>query len=217
MAPPAPKPLPPADPPPLIRKRVRRAIFSSALAARTSDGGPDVKRILDRFLACQPLTELPRVAERTLRYGLQVLVDGWIGMAPYAADQQSVLKAIQEIFGTNHLEQLHFAGCPSRDVGPGPRKDWRPWKPPPPRTPVLVLSDLGIGGPILDPDRSDPAEWLSFARDVRDAGCSLIALVPYEPRRWPRELTRSMTLIHWSERLTVGAIHRNAPPILRDD
>lgn len=210
MPPPRIMPMSPPAPQPLIGKRVRRAIFCSALATRMSDGPPDIDQILERFTSCRPLTDLPRLAERTLRYGVQVLVDCWIGMAPFSADQQSVLKAIRELFAPDRFEQLRFAGCPSRGVGPGARKDRRPWKPPRRRTPILLLSDLGIGGPMLDPDGSDPIEWLAFARKVREAGCPLIAFVPYEPRRWPKDLARSMTLVHWSERLTVGAIRRVA-------
>ena len=70
------------------------------------------------------------------------------------------------------------------------------------------VTDLGIGGPMLDRERPRTADWLAFARCALEAGHVLVAFVPYEATRWPRRLLRVMTLVHWSERTTVGAVRR---------
>jgi hypothetical protein len=70
------------------------------------------------------------------------------------------------------------------------------------------VTDLGIGGTALDDDHPTPGEWLQFAYQSRREGHLLLALVPYEATRWPPKLSRIMTLIHWSERTTVGAVRR---------
>ena len=206
MAPPAPQPPEPAAPLPLIRKRVQRAIFSAAAATAAGDGPPDVGRILDAFTRRRPLLHLPRLTEKTLRFGVQILADRGAGMTPFLADQQDAVKALRSIVAPDRCAHLRFTGCPARGAGTGPRDGWRPWSAPARRTVILLLTDLGIGGPVLDPDRAGPAEWLGFATAVQRAGCALAAFVPYEPARWPAELARAMTLIHWSERLTAGAI-----------
>lgn len=208
LPPPAKRPEARPARPALIKKRVRRAILSEALATRVLEGPPDLKRICNELTNCRPLAELPMLPLTTLRQGAQVLVDGWIGMAPFSADQQSMVQAISRMISRDRLELLRFAGCPTRGVGTGSRREWRRWQAPPRQTRVLVLSDLGIGGPLLDRDRANPSEWLEFAKQVRDAHCPIAALVPYKPARWPTELANSITLIHWSERLTAGAIRR---------
>jgi hypothetical protein len=73
---------------------------------------------------------------------------------------------------------------------------------------VVVITDLGIGGPVLSDDRAPVTEWLAFARRVVASRHPLIAFVPYEARRWPPRLARTMTLLHWSERTTVGEVRR---------
>lgn len=208
LAPRVKKPVAPPAPLPLIKKRVRRAILSAVLATRVLDGSPDLKRIFNELTSCRPLAELPMLPRTTLCQGAQVLVDGWIGMTPFSADQQGMVQAISRMIPPDRFELLRFAGCPTRGVGTGCRNEWSRWQAPPRHTRVLVLSDLGIGGPLVDRDRANASEWLEFAKQVRDAHCPITALVPYEPARWPTELANSITLIHWSERLTAGAIRR---------
>jgi hypothetical protein len=198
----------PPAPPALIKKHVRRAILSAALATHVPEGPLDLKRIFNELVNCRPLADMPRLPLTTLRQGVQVLVDGWIGMAPFSADQEGMVRAISRMIPPDRFELLYFTGCPTRGVGTGSPKDWYRWQAPPRHTRILVMSDLGIGGPLLDGDRSNAREWLIFAKQVQDACCPIAALVPYEPARWPTELANSITLIHWSERLTAGAIRR---------
>ena len=50
------------------------------------------------------------------------------------------------------------------------------------------------------------AEWLNFARLVRQNGSPLVALVPFSPVLWPDALARAMALVFWSERTTVHQV-----------
>jgi hypothetical protein len=163
-------------------------------------------RIIGTTARGRPLRQLPRLPRATLRRGVQVLADSRLGMAPFRTDQFDVLGALSTLLPSDRLEVFWFADCPGRGVGPGSREGWGDWTPPPQQSPILILSDLGIGGPIVDYDRADDDEWLAFATRAREAGCPTIALVPYEPARWPRRLCGAMTLVHWSERLTASAV-----------
>ena len=204
----APDPGDPPSPDPILPPLTRRGILSAALATRAPNGPPDLDRILDTLTRGAPLREIPRVQVPTLRMGAQVLVDSWAGMSPYTADRDQLLDGLRRILGPTRMEVLRFAGDPLRRAGAGPRTGWRPWRPPPPGTPVLVLSDLGIGGPPLDAERASVEAWVRFARGARDARCPVVALVPFGPARWPRALADAMLLVHWSERLTAGAVQR---------
>lgn len=193
---------------PLFDRVRRRGILSSTLATQVPEGDLDVARIVDTVSSGQPLANLPRLPVPTLRQGVQVLLDIGQGMDPFADDQRSLVKDLDNMLADVRLEVLRFTGCPSRGVlGPAATRT-RAWRLPPPGVPLLVVTDLGIGGPLLDHDRPTNAEWLDFAQGVRSAGHTLVGLVPYEASRWPTRLARAMALLHWSERTTVGAVRR---------
>jgi hypothetical protein len=199
----------PAPPPrPLFGPPSGRAILTATLSTSVAEGDVDIEAIVDTLTEARPVLDLPRLLTTTLRRGVQLLVDRGPGIVPFSADQLMFVGAIDDVLSDDRLEVLHFAGCPSRGVGPGPRSDWTEWTAPPSGTPVLAVTDIGLGGSPLDPDCSSPDEWLRFAHHVRDEGCALFALVPWEASRWPPALARAMTLLHWSERTTVGEVRR---------
>lgn len=195
-------------PPPLFDRVRRRGILSSALATCVDEGDLDMQRIMACASEGKPLAHLPRLPVPTLRQGVQVLLDVGEGMDPFAEDQRGLVLALDDVLADVRLEVLRFVGCPSRGVcGPSGSR-YRAWQFPPRGVPMLVVTDLGVGGPTLDPARGTSAEWAAFAHRLRQAQHVLVGLVPYEATRWPMRLARSMTLIHWSERTTVGAVRR---------
>jgi hypothetical protein len=198
--------LPP--PIPLFRPPRGRAILSTTLATVVNEGDIDLERVVDSLAEGQMLSSLPRLPSLTLRRGVELLIDRSAGIDPFRADIDGLVQSLDDILSDDRLEVARFAGCPSRGVGSGPRATWKPWTGTHPGTPVVVVTDLGIGGPAADRDRATTSEWLKFARRVRESGCELIALVPYEAGRWPPVLSRAMTVIHWSERTSVGSVRR---------
>lgn len=73
---------------------------------------------------------------------------------------------------------------------------------------MLLLTDLGLGGPPFSSERATWQKWLEFADVVRKAGCPLVACVPQSPSRWPPELKRVMKIVHW-DRPTTAAMVRH--------
>jgi hypothetical protein len=200
--------VPPPPPPPLFGPPRGRAILTATLATTVEEGDVDIDRVVRTLSERRPLGSLPRRPVPTLRRGVQLLLDIAAGMDPFRPDQTTLRDGLDDVLSDDRLEVLSFAGCPSRGVGPGARHSWRPWEPPPPGTPILAVTDVGIGGDPFDEDRASVGEWLEFAHRVRGDGYVLLALVPYEARRWPAVLTRAMTLLHWSERTTIGEVRR---------
>lgn len=199
---------PTRSPDPLFGRIQRRGILSAALATPVPEGELDVDEAIATLARLEPIRTLPRRLAPTLRRGVQLLLDIGAGMLPFLEDQRSLTAALDDILSDDRLDVLYFAGCPSRGVGPGARDEWRAWRPPPLGTPVLAVTDLGIGGPRLDDDRAGVAEWLAFAQHAAAEGYRLLALVPHQATRWPAQLERVMTLIHWSERTTVAPVRR---------
>jgi hypothetical protein len=129
-------------------------------------------------------------------------------MDPFLADQDGLIRQLDDILSDECLEVLYFVECPTRGVTDLPGESQRPWLAPPSGIPVLLVTDLGIGGPLVAEDRATIREWLRFSQTARRLGHTPIGLVPYEARRWPPLLARAMVLLHWSERTTAGEVRR---------
>jgi len=208
-----PSSLPPPDagpieaPPliPLFMPQWTRGILSAALATQADDGLLDIERVTEILARCEEVQRLPTLPSRTLGRGVQLLLDKSQAMMPFVRDQAWLLREIRSVVGTNKVEVLRFIGSPARGAGVGP-KPWSVYRPPPPRTPVVLLSDLGICQPLLAADWAGEEEWAEFAGLVCRADCPLIAFVPYKVARWPRSLTRLMTIVPWDRPTTAASV-----------
>jgi hypothetical protein len=197
-------PEPPVEP--LFLANWTRAILSSALSTNGDDGPLDFDRIAEALGRAEIPAQLPRLPRPTTRRGVQLLVDKAEAMTFFAGDQASLQEAARNAIGSDNVKVLRFAGCPPRGVRASAAEDWKPYAPPLPGTPVLLLTDLGVGRPMFSDERADEREWLAFASRVRRAGCPLVAFVPYEQRRWPRALRRAMTIVEWDRRTSAVTI-----------
>jgi hypothetical protein len=195
---------PPAEP--LFGGVRLRALLTAVLATDVSEGELDISEVIRRICARRPIAELPRLDVPTLRRGVQLLVDVGRGMDPYAQDRNPLVSHVRGIVPGDRISVLYFVGCPGRGCGAGPRKKWSPWRPPSSGTPVVALTDVGIGGPIFDPERGQTSEWLDFASQLKGLGNPLAALVPYSADRWPIPLTKVMLFLHWSERASARQV-----------
>ena len=191
---------------PLFVPNWTRAILSSALSTNGEDGPLDLDRIIEALGRAEIPARLPRRPRPTTRRGVQLLIDKSDAMTPFASDQNSIHKATRLAIGSDNVKVLRFVGCPSRGVRASALEEWKTYGPPPPGTPVLLLTDLGVGRPMFSTERADIDEWLGFAAQVRRAGCPLLAFIPYAPRRWPRALRRVMTLVQWDRRTSAVTI-----------
>jgi len=192
---------------PLFKPLWERNLITAAVVTRAPNGPVDVSRLCDTAARGRPLRAIPRLPQPSLFRGVQVLVDLGEGMEPFARDQAHLLDELRRIVGDESTSVAHFRNNPLRGTGVNPWT-WGAYRPPHPGTPVLALTDLAIGGPTLDPDRSSEDEWLAFAERLAQASCPVVALVPYPERRWPRKLKGKMTLVCWDRSTTVGAIFR---------
>jgi hypothetical protein len=183
-----------------------RAIVSSALSTNGEDGQLDFDRIVEALARAEIPSPLPRRTRPTTRRGVQLLVDKAEALTPFASDQSSVQEAVRRAIGQDHVKVLRFVGCPSRGVRASAREKWKDYAAPLPGTPVLLLTDLGIGRPMFSTDHAEVEEWLGFAASVRRAGCPVVAFVPYSPGRWPLALRRAMTIVEWDRRTSAVTI-----------
>ena len=196
---------------PLFGHAHRRGILTAATATLEEAGELDIDEIVATIAAGRPLRSLPRLATHTTRRGAQILLDQGTGMTPFRNDRRQLIEALDQILGDQHFAVRGFVGCPSRGLLPrrppsGSPLSLDPWKPPPTGTPIVAVTDLGIGGSMFDSERATVGEWVDFARLAAAAGFALIGLVPYEAARWPPRVARTMTLLHWCERTTASEV-----------
>jgi hypothetical protein len=196
-----------AAPAPIFAPLQARGIYTAALSTWVREGDPDVTLAIRERGAGRPLRAIPLVPRRTLRRGVQLLLDDGPAMAPFVADVRRLDESLAALFGDGQIERLFFWRCPTRGVRAGLRSRSRPWRPPPRGVPVLVASEFGIAL-AADEDAAPPAEWLRFAREVKAEGHRVVGLVPFAPERWPADLADAVTFVHWSEQTIAGAVHR---------
>ncbi len=196
----------PPSTPALFGRIHRRGLLSSAVATLEAEGELDVAAIVNRLAQRQALSTLPLTLRATTRRGVQVLIDRGPGMAPFTDDQGQIIDVLDVLLADDRLEIHEFSACPVRGLLSKHDDELENWKPPRRGTPILVLTDLGLGGPRFGIERATVAEWLAFANSARTLGHALIGLIPYEAKRWPARLARAMALLHWSERTTVSKV-----------
>ena len=208
------EPLPPqedgpiATPPliPLLMPQWTRGILSAAFSTWDDEGLLDIESVTEVLANGESVERLPTLLSLTLGRGVQLLLDKSQAMMPFVRDQAWLLKEIRNVVGTDKVEVLRFIGSPGRGAGAGPRP-WPDYQPPPPGVPVVILSDLGIRQPMFASDWADEDEWVAFVDVVVRAHCPLIALVPYKSSRWPRSLTRLMSIVPWDRSTTAGRVN----------
>jgi hypothetical protein len=189
---------------PLLPPRSSAAILQYLLSRSVPDGAADIATVLTMIAAGRPVNELPREQTRTLRFGAQILVDHGESMRPFRRDQADVVSDVRAVVGASMTNVAYFADVPSRGAGPGRRWSWQPYEPPISGTRVLLLTDFGIGADPLATHRASPAEWARVLRLLLHQDCRPVALVPYPPQRWPRQLRRLCPMVTWDRHTTVG-------------
>jgi hypothetical protein len=163
-------------------------------------------KVVQTLARQRSLKSLSRHQVRSLRLGVRVLADVSDSMVPFARDRQYLLTRVREVVGPDRTEVHQFVGCPMAGTRPRPSARLKPFEPPSSGTPLLVLSDLGIGTSSLYSSSVDIEDWIRFTEGIHRSGCRLVTLVPFSPERWPTTLRRHMTLIHWDRHTTARAI-----------
>jgi len=198
----------PLPPPPIFASLQWRGIYTAALSTWVEEGEVDLDRAVEQLASAQPLHVIPRVPLRTLRRGVQLLLDRGPNMAPFATDVAGLEEQLGRILSGSQLERQFFMHCPSRGVRDSLRVRLSAWRSPPRGVPVLVASDFGIGGSPFDEDTSSIEEWRRFALEVQSEGHTLVGLIPFPLDRWPAALAEVVTFVFWSEHTIAGTVDR---------
>ncbi|MFF3871943.1 hypothetical protein [Streptomyces sp. NPDC001978] len=196
---------------PLLTPGWANALVRALLSQQVSEGPVDIPALIDTLAHGRPVARLPRRRVPTLRFGVQVLVDRGTAMQPFRRDQDQLVGQIRSVVGAGLVEVGYFSDLPQRGTGPGARRTRTAYTPPESGRRILLLSDLGIGGPPDAYHRGTRAEWEEFIGLVTRAGCSVVALSPYPPGRWPQWMTRLLPVVSWDRTTTTHQISARLP------
>ena len=194
---------PPPMPVPLLSPLAGRFIVQELVTSSRFGPDPDIDRLVDALARREIPQPVPLQECRTLARGAQVLVDDGEGMEPFADDQQALVDLVRRLAGDALVDVRTFHEVPD----PADLVD--PWDPPPPGTPVLALTDLGLAGQNERGTLSLATAWKSAAATLAMRGSNLIALIPYPATRWPAQFRACMRLVLW-DRSTTAAYARQA-------
>ncbi len=199
--------LPASRPDALLDPRQERALITGLAASVARDGPLDLPRLVGQMCEGRLVRALPRQRRAGLRRGVQVLADTGPGMAPFAPDVAQFIARLGMLVAPERIALLSFRGNPMRGCSQGDG-DPAPWQPPPAGTPVLLLTDLGLGARSQAPRGSSVDAWAEFTEAARAAGVSVRALVPYPRERWPQALAQRVRAVHWDRRTSAAVVQR---------
>lgn len=180
-----------------------RALLSTLCATAVRQGPLDIAALVARIALGHPLTELPRQPRFTLQKGIQLLIDDADSMMSFTRDVSELADRIVEVVGRDRTSLLRFEEHPERDTEYGVSS----YRLPPPGTPVLVLSDFGLGRSGTRRAATIGA-WLSLAARLESMQCPMLAIAPVPYPRLPRALVARVQVVSWDRRTSVADVRR---------
>ncbi|MEU5464277.1 hypothetical protein ACH4KU_23400 [Streptomyces althioticus] len=191
---------------PLLPPRSEPAILRQLLSRRVYEGPIDVERTLTILTSGQYVSFLPRHPVRTLRFGVQVLVDIGDGMELFLRDEEELLHRIAAVVGRHACDVRYFAEDPMYN-GSGAGWTWKPYIAPPLGTRVLVLTDFGQHRAPRSGTGGDPSTWQHMVTTLHRAGCLPVALTPLPHSRQPSWLRPLMPVLTWDRTTTAATAY----------
>jgi hypothetical protein len=178
---------------PLFTRKVARSKLMRLLRTELETHELDVDRVVEALARQWLVTSLPRKREPSLVRGVQVLIDRAEAMEPFLLDVDRMLLDVELLFGIACVQRVWFRDSVWHGAGRERAWTWGRYLSPPPGTPVLVLTALGIGVS----GHGVRQGWVALSRLLRARGSDVVAFVPYPSRRWPAGLSRLLNLVHW--------------------
>jgi hypothetical protein len=184
---------------PLLSALAGRFIAKELVSSERAGHEPDIERLIDHMARQELPNPIPLETRRTLARGVQVLVDRGEGMEPFAADQEAFVDLLRRLVGDALVSVQTIYEAPDR------ADPLYPWEPPPPGTPVLALTDLGLGSRAERSNAELIAAWQTAAAVLAPRRSTMVGLIPYPRDRWPGELAAVVRFAEWDRPTTAAA------------
>jgi hypothetical protein len=161
-----------------------RAVLREMTTVPTPTGPPDLRKAVRRIAQGEPILEVPRTLVNTLPQSIHWLFEAGPSMLPYARDKQQLARTVTRLLGEDRVHLADFIADPLKGIRARGQVKWRPLRWPGPRSALVIVTDLGIGGGE-SVDAFATAVWASLLAQAAQRGVSTVLLNPYGHDRWP--------------------------------
>ena len=171
-----------------LKPRIRQALVPHVSGRRV-----DLERLVQRIARLEPIHRLPRQRKRRWNRSLFLIRDESLHLAPYFADQQSVIDRLKRIVPAHDLTVLQgqqptalFKRLPSavpEYVSQQPQ----------PGSQILILGDMGL----LEKSGQWVKSWRGWLRRQSLRGSQIGCLFPGNPAMVPASLRRWVQVQSW--------------------
>lgn len=192
---------------PLIQENWARGIISEVLSVDTY-GSIDLEMAIEILAKAEPLENIPRKSLKRLNNRYQILVDVSESMTMFIKDIWKLVETIKSIAGSGELDVFLFRGMPSNGLEDENNFRVFPYKLPPPGTLVVIISNFSIPKSLHTFIEATQSQWIGYLRFLKESGYDVRAFVPFPSYRWPTELKKNVTFIHWDRKTTANSIRR---------
>ena len=204
---------------PLFREQWFLGIISTVLAIQEESREIDHHQLRRIISKAHVFERLPLLTRSTVSRGVHVLLDHSESMQPFWRDQDELVNRLQRILGKIKVKIDWFEYNVFRPIES--RLFWHTRMPNrfTDKTPILVVSDFGIGdNPSLARYMEwDP--WFPVLQRARSSHCRTFALIPAPSTYWPEDINRFFNgFLIWDRKTspqTAARVCRKSPQTVR--
>jgi formylglycine-generating enzyme required for sulfatase activity len=165
--------------------------------------GLDVPRLVKQIAGQQQMRHLPRRQLKTWHPQWVVVMDFAKRLRPYWQDMHQLAEHLIHACGQsgvsiriiNHGPLQHWTDWIEEQCMGGKLPTKHDWRMPPAKTPVLLVSDLGL---LEGADSTNHQAWQDFIRQLSKAHTQPLALLPLGSEQLDEGLPNHLPLLRWS-------------------
>ena len=175
---------------PLFLERWFQGIFTATLSTQMASREIDFRKLERNVAHGETLAELPFKLRASLVKGVHVLLDHSETMQPFWRDETELIARLRRLLGEALVQHAWFEMDPQRAAAKRLR-----WRGTVPRkfhqeTPVLLVTDFGVGLDAAAARFMDWESWLPIFHLAESSRSRVTALLPSAPALWPAGLNR---------------------------
>jgi hypothetical protein len=174
---------------PLLLDRWFRGLMGAMLATPKTSQEVDWTVLIRDLARGKLLDRLPFRRRPTLQRGVFLFLDHSDSMQPFWRDEKQLLLRLQHFLGKTKVRRSWVEVDIWSPKGPKLRKYSPLPNEFPEMTPLLIVSDFGIGGD-LSSSQAFLEPWLPLIDRARKNSCPIVALIPAPSFCWPKTLVQ---------------------------
>ena len=180
---------------PLVPATQSRSFLWKAAAQDLPGDELDVDSLIND-LAAGVMPRFKTILAKSVRNGVQLLIDDSPSMVHFREDAREFLRHAQAIIGPALLETHYFQGTPGRREQPEGGTGGNAFCVRRPGITVIIVSSFGASRSRAHP-RVSRAEWTRYLLELIHSGARVTCLCPFSPDKWPKIRHNRCRFVYW--------------------